>query len=318
MSHDAWKLIIAAALDLLLGDPNIIRHPVRIIGSYITFCENRARRLLPSYPTFAGFLTGASTVFLTFSVVFLSVNLAEKTDPRLGAAIEIIWIYLALSAGDLSKSALKVFFAVKSGNIANARNCLSMIVGRDTRSLDNSEISRASIETVAESLVDGILSPLFFLFIGGAPLMWAYKAVNTCDSMIGHNDEKYRRFGKFSAKLDDFANFAPARIAIPIIFIAAIALKIMAEPFRPLNCVITALKDGRKHASPNSGLPEACFAGALGVKLGGTNYYSGERYNGHVIGKEGRNSNAHDIWNAVKLMWMSFIVAIAIFAVLSK
>ncbi len=307
----AIRLSVAVLADIVFGDPRFIPHPVKLLGAYITFCEIRIRRIFPKHEIIGGTFLTISTVALGYFMVFFSVRFAGFFGDHISQIVEIIWIYLGLSAGDLDRSVLRVFHALRSGNISVARERLSMIVGRDTKNLDEAEISRAGIETTAESLVDGLISPLFFLLLGGAPLMWAFKAINTCDSMIGHNDEGYHLFGRFSARLDDFANFVPARLSIPIIFLAAFFLRLLGEKrIHPLNCLKVCLRDMRKHASPNAGIPESAFAGALSVKLGGTNYYSGERYDVPIIGGEAKLASSDDIWNAVRLMWMSFLFAV--------
>jgi adenosylcobinamide-phosphate synthase len=318
MIGEEHKLLLAAVLDIIFADPHWFPHPVRLIGSYIEFCEIRMRKLFPMHLFFAGLLTGLSTVVLTFSLVFTTIKLSFALNHFFGICVEIIWIYLALSAGELSASVMKVFYSLCSRDIRSARKNLSMIVGRDTDSLDENEISRAAIETTAESFLDGILAPLFFFVIGGAPLMWAYKAVNTADSMIGHKDQKYIIFGRFSAKLDDFANFAPARLSPLIIAISAFFLKLFSRTFFPLNALSVSFKDARKHASPNSGFPEAAFAGALNIRLGGTNYYALERYDGPLIGEQGAHPSCGDIPRALKLMWISFFISLLFIALHSS
>ncbi|HPN84160.1 MAG TPA: adenosylcobinamide-phosphate synthase CbiB [Victivallales bacterium] len=315
------RLLIAALLDIIFGDPRFIPHPVRILGAYIKFCENRIRKIFPKHEFISGAITGISTVIIGYGMVFFSIKIAGMIGKYAAQIVEILWIYLAISAGDLDKSVMNVLNALKKGDIKSARKKLSLIVGRDTENLDSPEISRAAVETTAESLVDGIISPLFFLLLGGAPLMWAFKAASTCDSMIGYNDEKYKFFGRFSARFDDLLNFIPARLSIPIIFISSMLLRILFCPIRPINCLKICLRDMRKHASPNAGIPEAAFAGALAVRLGGLNYYSGERHCLPIMGEEGVPASICDISNALKLMWTSsliFIAALFIFYKISK
>ena len=183
-----------------------------------------------------------------------------------------------------------------------------MIVGRDTQSLDKQGILRATVETIAESMVDGIISPLFYACIGGAPLAMAYKAINTLDSMIGHNDKVYCDFGKFAARLDDAANWIPARLGgLIIIFACAIC------GFNARESLKMILRDGQKHLSPNAGIPEAAFAGALGVQLGGASYYEGVRIDKPLIGEAKRNLELSDITRSHKIMFAASCLSLVLF-----
>ncbi|WP_433966832.1 adenosylcobinamide-phosphate synthase CbiB [Tunturiibacter gelidiferens] len=275
--------VLAAAyiFDWIAGDPEWFPHPVRLIGRGIEEGERILRRTRQT-PA-ADFVTGG---VLTFSVV-VSVYLgtakmiacANKRGRRLGFAAETLLAWTCLASRSLHDEASAVVTALEEGDNARARQRLARIVGRDTQSLDKHDISRAVIETVAESSSDGIVAPLFYMAIGGIPLAMAYKAVNTLDSMIGHADDRYFYFGKIAARLDDVANFLPSRLTA--LGIVAATVVVDASPASALE---TWRRDGMKHKSPNAGQPESAMAGALQVRLGGENYYAGEPVPAPLIG----------------------------------
>ncbi len=250
------QLLCGAALDLALGDPRWLPHPVRGIGWLIMRFEPLCRHL-PLY-------LGGAVLWLL--VVGLSASIVWLTLPWLA----IFWIWTFLAVRDLDVQSMRVIVALRDGDLVQARERLSMIVGRDTATLDEPEILRATVETVAESLGDGIVGPLFYLALAGPAGMAAYKAASTLDSMCGYRNERYREFGWASARLDDVANFIPARLSVLLVALAALLLGYDARA--ALKC---ALRDGRSQPSPNSGYPEAAVAGALGVQLGGLNTYQG-------------------------------------------
>lgn len=257
----------AYVLDLIFGDPRWFPHPVKIIGSFIKQLEI----LLYKYKTKK--LSGSILVIIVISTSFLITWLLIKTcstiNIYLGVALQIMFIYTTLSIKDLKLETMQVYYTLKQDNIDSARKNLAMIVGRDTKNLDRREIIRATVETIAENTVDGIISPLFYAFIGGAPLAVAYKAVNTLDSTIGYKTEKYIDFGFAASRLDDIANFIPARISILLLPIACLLAGKNAK-----KCLQIILRDRNRNPSPNSGIPEAAIAGALGVQLGGLNSYN--------------------------------------------
>ncbi|MCX5710967.1 MAG: adenosylcobinamide-phosphate synthase CbiB [Candidatus Omnitrophica bacterium] len=218
----------------------------------------------------------------------------------LAAAISIIIIFTSLSVKDLGVESLLVFSALKEGNLNKARASLSKIVGRDTAKLDEKEIIRATVETVAEGIVDGIISPLFYAFLGGASLAMAYKAINTLDSMVGYKNKQYINFGWAAAKIDDIANYIPARLSV--IFLLLTSWLSGYSPVKAWNIII---RDGRKNPSPNSGLPEAAIAGALGIRLGGLNYYDSTAVQKPHIG-EGINAlDKSHIKEAIKIAYIT-------------
>ncbi|HEV3344164.1 MAG TPA: adenosylcobinamide-phosphate synthase CbiB [Pirellulales bacterium] len=264
-----WCLPAAFALDLALGDPRWLPHPVRIIGRAATHLE----RILV-FSLGRTYLAGLSfTVVIvggTWVVTASLVAAATAWDWRAGIVAQTLLLYTTLAARDLDLESGRVYRALADHDLAAARRALSMIVGRDTQSLDETEVVRAAVETVAESSVDGVVAPIVFALVGGAPAAMAYKAINTLDSMVGHRDDRYARFGWASARLDDLANLVPARLARLLYPLASLACG-----YDALRTWRIAWRDGRKSHSPNAGIPEAAVAGALGVRLGGTNFYDG-------------------------------------------
>jgi adenosylcobinamide-phosphate synthase len=263
------ELTLAGAylLDLICGDPRWFPHPIKLIGYTVTkleiiFYPGRYKRL-------AGVLLVSVVVAATFFISWLLIDIARTINSYAGLLLAAVFIYTTLSVKDLKDESMAVYHALNKRDIQSARNNLAMIVGRDTHTLDENEIIRATVETVAENIVDGIISPLFYAFIGGAPLALGYKAINTMDSMIGYKNERYKEFGWAAARLDDAANFIPARLAGLLLPVAVlVAGKSPVKSFRIM------LRDGQKNPSPNSGISEAAVAGALGVRLGGVNFYN--------------------------------------------
>jgi adenosylcobinamide-phosphate synthase len=271
-------------------------HPVRLIGAAISMGERWLRR-----PRGAAEETLRGAV-LTGTAVAGSWALAGVAT-RGGAISEVILAWTALATRSLLDESAAVLDAVDRGDIPQARNRLAMIVGRDTATLDEPEILRAVIETVAEGLCDGVVAPLFYLALGGLPLAFAYKAVNTLDSMIGHREYPYLYFGRVAARLDDVANFIPARIAAGAI--VAAALLSGCDPGRSWNVL---LRDGARHPSPNAGRTEAAMAGALGVRLGGMNYYNGEPSPKPVIGGEGQRATRQSARAALRIATVASLI----------
>ena len=301
MEHVIALVILPAAfiLDIFIGDPRWLPHPVRWMGKAIIVAEPFFRKIRPNL-VFAGLLFAATLVLLTWVVSFLVVKTAYYLHPLCGAGIEIVLIYYAISARSLRDSAQEVGEVLSRQTLQDAREKLAWIVGRDVQQLTPKGVIRAAVETVAENLIDGVVSPLFYAAIGGAPLAMAYKMINTLDSMVGYKNEKYIEFGKASARLDDAANYIPARLALPVISVAA---QILYR--RGSHALKTARKEGRNHASPNAGLSEAAFAGALGVKLGGANYYHGLLVHKPHIGVLFGDAEAGHIKKANNLMLLS-------------
>jgi adenosylcobinamide-phosphate synthase len=276
-------LAAAYLFDWIAGDPEWFPHPVRLIGRGVEEGERILRR--PGQSPAAELAAGGVLTFGMVVVVYLStaktIAWMKERDRRLGFAAETLLAWTCLASRSLHDEASAVVNALEKHDIVLSRQRLSRIVGRDTQTLDEQEISRAAIETVAESCSDGVIAPLFYMTIGGVPLAMSYKAVNTLDSMIGHADDRYFYFGKIAARLDDVANFVPSRLTALGITAAA-----FIEDASPAAALETWRRDGAKHKSPNAGQPESAIAGALQVRLGGENHYAGEPLASPLVGEE--------------------------------
>jgi adenosylcobinamide-phosphate synthase len=258
----ARELLTGVALDLAIGDPQWLPHPVRGLGWLASKSEKfwRAARVSPR-------LAGVFFWITNVAVFTLFVTLTSTLG---GSLARIYWIFTLLACRDLDVEAGRVARALERSDLADARAKLAWIVGRDTQNLDEPEIVRATVETVAENLSDGVVAPLFWLALAGIPGMAAYKAINTLDSIAGYRNERYREFGWASARVDDLANLIPARLTALLIWTAS-----LLPGFDARRSLRVTLRDGGSQPSPNAGYPEAAVAGALGVQLGGTNYYRG-------------------------------------------
>ena len=266
-----WLTLPAAfALDALVGDPPSLPHPIRWMGRAIEQSEPFWRRTVTNERT-AGLLFAASLILGCWLVALLVIGLAWKAHALFGFVVETVLLFYCLSAKSLRQAALEIDRLLAAGEVDRARARVRMIVGRDVDRYGADDIARATVETVAENVVDGVLSPLFFAALGGAPLALAYKMVNTLDSMVGYKNPRYLLFGRAAARIDDAANFLPARLAVPLIALAARRV----EGASSRQALDTARREGKNHASPNAGYPEAAFAGALGVRLNGPNVYHG-------------------------------------------
>jgi len=268
-------LLLAGLLDALLGDPPGFPHPVRCMGRVVGAVEKTIRPWCQARGSLrlAGVLLALVLPGLTFVLAWTAITAATVVHEWLGRGLEVWLAFTTLAWRDLIDHVARVSHPLKNRSWYEARVALSRIVGRDTDRLSEPEMVRATVETVAESTADGIIAPLFYLILGGAPLALAYKAVSTLDSLVGHRDERYREFGWASARLDDLANWLPARIT-GVLIVLATGL-IFRRPGPMLRSARTLWQDGQKHPSPNSGRPEASMAGALGIQLGGINYYEG-------------------------------------------
>jgi len=267
-----WQLLTACLTDLLFGDPPWMPHPVRLFGVFISQGERIIRKIARSER--ALLLGGALLVLVLTSGVAIGTWLALRTlsrvSPTVGITVGLYLAYSTISIRGLDDAGHKVVTDLLRKELGKARVSLSMIVGRDTDSLDEVEILRAVTETVAENCCDGVVAPLFYLALGGVPAALAYKAINTLDSMIGYKNKHYFYFGKFAARLDDLANFVPARLTAVLVAAAAWCLHLSWR-----NALQIVRRDAHLQPSPNSGYPEAAFAGALGIRLGGLNFYGG-------------------------------------------
>lgn len=262
----------AIVCDLLVGDPRVNWHPVVLIGRYIAFFEHLLRRPLHSTARqrFYGGALVIVVVITCYIVTTLLLLAAGKIHMLAGALVAVLLLSSTIATKSLAQAGREIYYLLMNDNLADARHKLSWIVGRDTDHLDTSEIVRGTVETVAENIVDGIVAPLFYALLGGVPLAMTYRAINTLDAMLGYKNAKYQHFGWAAARLDDAANFIPARLTGAVLLVAVMLLRLDVK--RAWQAII---RDAAGHPSPNSGIPEAGVAGALGVRLGGCNYYQG-------------------------------------------
>ncbi len=305
-----WAVLGGFVLDALFGDPAWLPHPVVYMGKAISKLEKFLRPRLPKTPQ--GELLGGAIVAFCLPVgTFLLTGLvcwgAARLHPLLGLAVQMFWCGQALAARGLVQESTNVYKELKKPDLPGARKAVSRIVGRDTAELTAEGVTKAAVETVAENASDGVIAPLLYMLIGGAPLALTYKAINTMDSMLGYKNEKYLYFGRIPAKLDDAANYLPSRLAA-LLWVAAAAFT--------HNDAKGAWKiwrrDRRRHASPNSAQTESACAGAMGVQLAGPAYYFGQYYPKLTIGDALRPIEPEDILRANRMMYAESILALAI------
>ncbi len=266
-----WLALPAAfGLDSLLGDPRWLPHPIRWMGKAIERTEPLFRRWFAG-ELLAGGLFALCLILGCWALGAVVLSVAYRVHSVLGFVVETLMLFYCFSARSLSQAAMEIHTSLSAGQVDTARAQVAMIVGRDVEWYQADDIARATVETVAENAVDGVISPLFFAALGGAPLALAYKMVNTLDSMVGYKNPRYFLFGRIAARIDDVANFLPARLSV---FLIALACRLVPGCSSRL-ALRTGWKEGKNHASPNAGYPEAAFAGALGVQLNGPNYYHG-------------------------------------------
>ncbi len=302
MTFLPWHLASAYVLDLIAGDPQWLPHPVRWIGRAIGWAENLLYdpKASPALLRISGMVLWVLVITVTVSAAMVFIGISRHGGTVIADAV-LIWLaYTTLATRSLHRESSIVARAIEQADIGLARKRLSRIVGRDTATLDESNILRALVETVSENISDGIVAPLFYLSILGPVGALAYKAVNTMDSMLGYTNERYRYFGWFPARADDAANWIPARLSGLLIVGAAACLR---ADWR--SCFRTMRRDARKMKSPNSGYPEAAAAGALGVELGGTNFYFGEPVEKPRLGDPLGPVTLQTYKRAVKLMYVT-------------
>lgn len=299
-------------LDAALGDPHGFPHPVRWIGRLISMLETLLRARFPKSPRgerMAGRLLALLTVLVSAGAAWGLLWLSRRFLGRWAAlAAETVLCYWLVAARSLRDESMEVHAALAAGDLPGARRAVSMIVGRDTDALTGEGVAKAAVETVAENTSDGVVAPLFFLALGGAPLGFLYKAVNTLDSMVGYQNDRYREFGRCSAKLDDLFNWIPARLSV-LLMIAAAALC----GFDARGAARVWRRDRRSHRSPNSAQTEAACAGALGVRLAGDAFYGGVPVKKPTIGDSRRAVEPEDIRRANRLMYGTSLLALGTF-----
>lgn len=307
-------VIVGFILDLMFGDPTWLPHPVRAIGWLIQKGEKLVRPWFPKTKKgerIGGTLLGLGVIGISFIVPFYLLKGFYTIHPVLGFCVEAFMCYQILATKCLKAESMKVYEALKSGDIEKARYNVSMIVGRDTASLDGIGVAKAAIETVAENTSDGIIGPLMFLVIGGAPLGFAYKAINTLDSMIGYKNDKYQYFGTFGARLDDVVNYIPARISAYLMIAGSVFCKMKTK-----DAYRIYKRDRYNHKSPNSAHTEAACAGALGIQLAGDAYYFGILHKKQTIGDASREVEIEDIKRTNDLMYVTCTLGLILFCLL--
>lgn len=309
------ELLVAAALDIAVGDPRWLPHPVRGMGLVISWCDEQVRLFCERATSLrmVGLCLAIGLPVAVYCIGSFVIEQAASVSAVMGQAAGIGLAYTTLAGRDLWDHARTVSRELAAGNLSGARQAVAMIVGRDTETLSEAEVVRATVETIAESTADGVIAPLVYLTLGGAPLALAYKAVNTLDSMIGHRDERYRDFGWASARLDDCANWIPARLTAG--FMVLIAGLATGQWERTIESWRILVRDGAKHPSPNSGRSEAAMAGALGIQLGGTNYYDGLAQERPRIGDGTRTFTPSDIGRSLRIMTMTALLGLGLAAV---
>lgn len=309
MKYHIAAFFLGFLLDLILGDPHFLPHPVRLIGKLIINTEKRLRMYKGENSAKTELFCG-SILVLIVSVTVTAVSacilfLSYHIHPYAGMAIETVMTYQLLAAKCLKDESMKVFDCLQDNDLAKVRIALSMIVGRDTQCLDVEGITKAAIETVAENTSDGVIAPMIFTAIGTPILGFFYKAVNTMDSMVGYKNDKYLYFGRVAAKLDDIVNFIPARISASLMILAALILGIFDKKFSAEQALKIYARDRKNHASPNSAQTEAVCAGALKIRLAGDAVYFGKTVKKPYIGDALRSVECEDIKRANKLMYMT-------------
>ena len=290
-------LALAYGTDLLIGDPRWFPHPVRGIGLAIHWGERVLRRTIP-WERVAGALLVAVIVGASYAGSWWLLHATMAHSSWVGFAVGVVLLFSCLSTRDLAIESRQVLKALEADDLPLARRRVARIVGRETHQLDVPEIVRATIETIAESTLDGIVSPLFYFILGGVPLAVAYKAVNTLDSMIGHRSARYLKFGWAAARLDTWANWIPARLSAVLFAVAAWLCR-----FRVSASWRCAWRDGHGGPVPNAGIPEAAVAGALGVRLGGVNWYEGRAVEMPSMGDPVQPLEPPRIREAIRLMY---------------
>lgn len=314
MPQHLMALAIGFALDLVVGDPHWLPHPIRLVGRLISGLERILRRVFPATPKgehAAGVVLVVLVCTISTACAIALLVLCGMASPWLALAVESIMCYQMLATKALKDESMKVYDALAAGDLAAARSAVSMIVGRDVERLDAAGVTRAAVETVAENASDGVVAPLLFMAVGGAPLGVFYKAVNTMDSMVGYRNEKYRYFGTAAARFDDVLNFVPARLSGVLMVCAASIARLDAKGAWRI-----FLRDRRKHASPNSAHTEAACAGALDVALAGDAWYFGKLVEKPTIGDALRPVEAADIVRANRLLYatasLSLVLCLAL------
>ena len=314
LKYAGAALLAGYAADLIFGDPRWLYHPVRLIGNLIALLEKLIRKIMPvskAGELAGGFITVVLVLLLCGIVPWVLLHLVFGLNVVAGVILEAFMCYQLLAVKSLKDESMKVYDALTGSTIEDARKAVSMIVGRDTQNLDQKGVAKAAIETVAENFSDGVIAPMFYMFIGGPVLMYIYKGINTMDSMLGYKNDKYIYFGRCAAKLDDAANFIPSRLAALLLIAAA-----YIGGFNGKGAAKIFKRDRFNHASPNSAQTESAAAGALDIQLAGNAYYFGKLYEKPTMGDSVKEPEAEDIKRVNKLMYIGSFAGAAVFALL--
>ena len=305
-------IIAGFILDLIFGDPHWLPHPICLIGNLIGFIERNLRpRLEPNKGALllGGALMVIIVLVISFVVPMAILLAAGMVSPWLAFALETLMCYQIFATKCLRDESMKVYDALHKQDLADARVKLSWIVGRDTQNLDEEEITKGAVETVAENTADGIIAPMFYMFLGGVPLAFLYKGINTMDSMVGYKNDKFLYFGRCAAKLDDLANLLPARITGLVMIGAAFVLGLDGK-----NAWKIFWRDRYNHLSPNSAMTESVTAGALNIQLGGDHFYFGKLVHKDTIGDDIRPVCPEDIVKTNRLLYMTAVLCLVLFS----
>lgn len=314
MTISLVALVMGYILDLIFGDPYWMPHPVRFIGNLISILEKVIRRFMPKTKRgeyIGGIILTVMVVSISMVIPLVIILMAKSINTYLALTVETFMCYQILATKSLKIESMKVYDELAKNDLPSARKAVSMIVGRDTKDLTFSGVAKAAVETVAENTSDGIIAPMIFIAIGGAPMGFFYKAINTMDSMVGYKNEKYINFGRFAAKLDDVVNYLPARISAYQMILSSFFLR-----YDYKNAFKIYKRDRYNHASPNSAQTESVCAGALDVQLAGNAYYFGKLYEKPTIGDDIREINYDDIKKANRLLYCTSFISIVIISVI--
>ena len=314
MTISLVALVMGYILDLIFGDPYWMPHPVRFIGNLISILEKVIRRFMPKTKRgeyIGGIILTVMVVSISMVIPLVIILMAKSINTYLALTVETFMCYQILATKSLKVESMKVYDELAKNDLPSARKAVSMIVGRDTKDLTFSGVAKAAVETVAENTSDGIIAPMIFIAIGGAPMGFFYKAINTMDSMVGYKNEKYMNFGRFAAKLDDVVNYLPARISAYQMILSSFFLR-----YDYKNAFKIYKRDRYNHASPNSAQTESVCAGALDVQLAGNAYYFGKLYEKPTIGDNIREINYDDFKKANRLLYCTSIISIVIISVI--
>ena len=310
MKLSLLALVLGFILDLIIGDPHGLYHPIRLVGNLIGLLEKHMNKKSdsPDRQMVMGWLMALIVITLSSGIPLLLLLLAYRIHPVCGLVLETIMCWQLLATKSLKDESMKVYRKLKKHDLQGSRHAVSMIVGRDTEVLDETGVTKAAVETVAENTSDGVIAPMFYMAIGGAFLGWMYKSINTMDSMVAYKNDRYLYFGRIPAYLDDIANYIPARLAGLLMVLASFLVRLDGT-----HAFAIFKRDRYNHASPNSAQTEAVMAGALNVQLAGDAWYFGELHKKKTIGDDIRPVEAEDIVRANKLLYGTAVVSLVIF-----